>query len=87
MTRYMMATAARHVTGDLSRSIPDLACIDGEDGDAYIGQWVAGFGFFNVRFPKASTRELTDAERAYYRAKVVDLAGSVTPIDLGPEAA
>jgi hypothetical protein len=28
----------------------------------YIGMWVTGFGFFDVRFPKETTRELTKEE-------------------------
>jgi hypothetical protein len=73
--RYMMATAAYHKLGDISRDRPDLAVIYGEDGDDWIGQWAAGFGFVNVRFPKATTRELTGAEKAHYRTQVVVPAG------------
>lgn len=64
--RYMIATRALHKLGDISRDEPDLCWIDGEDDEAYIGAWVTGFGYVNVRFPKATTRELTDAEREHY---------------------
>lgn len=76
--RYMMATKATHKIGDISRDEPDLAAIHGEEGDDYIGNWVSGFGFIDVRFPKATTRELTEAERERYAAGSVRLAGNVT---------
>lgn len=52
---------------DLSRDKPDLCLIGKESIDYYIGSWVTGFGFINVKFPKATTRELTAVERQYYR--------------------
>jgi hypothetical protein len=67
--RYVMATRAHHKLGDISRIVPDLAYVTDEDDEAYIGQWVEGFGYINVRFPKATTRELTDAEREHYDGK------------------
>ncbi len=81
MSTYIMATVAHHKLGDISRDKPDLCVITGRtaDGD-YIGRWVEGFGYFNVRFPKATTRELTDAERAHYNGARLDLGGAV----LGP---
>ena len=78
--RYMMATKATHKLGDISRDEPDLAIIYGEAGEDYIGEWVTGVGFVNVRFPKATTRSLNAKEIAYYRTKVIDTAGSITPI-------
>jgi hypothetical protein len=60
--RYMMATTALHQLGDISRDKPDLCRVESEEGDNYVGAWVTGFGFFNVKFPKATTRELTKAE-------------------------
>ncbi len=59
---YMMATKAEHRLGDLSEDEPTLCFVDGEEGDYYTGSWVEGFGFFNVKFPKATTRELTEEE-------------------------
>lgn len=73
--RYMMATKAIHKLGDISRDLPDLAWIEGEDGDDYIGVWVEGFGFADVRFPKATTRELTAEERERYDGAHLELAG------------
>lgn len=71
--RYMMATTAHHQLGDISRDKPDLAWIASEDGDDYTGAWVTGFGHVNVRFPKATTRELTAEERAYYDGRQLAL--------------
>jgi len=69
--RYLMATTATHVLGDISRDEPHLALIYGEDGDDWIGEWVTGIGYINVRFPKATTRELTAEEVALYDGRVV----------------
>jgi hypothetical protein len=71
----MMATAAHHAVGDISRDAPHLALIYGEDDDHWIGQWVAGAGFINARFPKASTRLLTAEERARYHGRGIEIAG------------
>lgn len=78
--RYMMATQAVHKLGDISRDEPSLAIIYGEDGDDLIGEWVTGVGYVNVRFPKATTRELTAEERSEYNGKLIDTAGAVQPI-------
>lgn len=43
-----------------------LCCIDGETEDFYIGNWVTGFGFVNVRFPKQYTRKLYWYEKYRY---------------------
>lgn len=83
--RFMMATAAHHAFGDISRDEPDLAVIYGEDEDAYLGQWVTGFGFLNVRFPKATTRELTGEERQRYASGFVELNGFIAPIGVAAD--
>jgi len=62
MNKYMMATKAIHKLGDISSDTPDLCQISSEDKENYIGMWVEGLGFFNVKFPKGTTRELTDEE-------------------------
>jgi hypothetical protein len=61
--RYMMATQAFHLLGDISSPEPDICVITevDENGD-YIGRWLTGFGFIHVRFPKETTRELTPEE-------------------------
>ena len=68
--KFMMATEAWAGSGhntNTSRDEPDLCLIGKEAIDHYIGSWVTGFGFFDVKFPKATTRELTAEERQYYR--------------------
>lgn len=82
---YVMATRATHQLGDLSRDVPDLACIYGEDGDDWIGAWVTGMGFTNVRFPRAACRELTAEERQRYARLYVETAGRVTPIGVAAD--
>lgn len=66
MPKYLMATKAYHQLGDISRDKPSLCRIISEDENNYIGSWVEGFGFINVKFPKETTRELTNKERKYY---------------------
>ncbi|WP_024516977.1 hypothetical protein [Bradyrhizobium sp. Tv2a-2] len=67
--KYMMATTAIHLLGDISSDTPDICHIEREEGDDYIGAWVTGFGFINVRFPKATTRDLTPEEVEKYDGK------------------
>ena len=64
--KYMMATKAYHLMGDISTETPDLCVVHGEDGDNWVGNWITGFGFMNVKFPKATTRELTQEEKEKY---------------------
>ena len=66
MSKYMMATKAFHKLGDISSDVPDLCYIYGEDNDNYIGNWVTGLGFFDVKFPKDTTRPLTPEEIEKY---------------------
>jgi hypothetical protein len=74
--RYMMATIAHHKLGDLSRPEPNLALITGEDDEHWIGSWVEGLGYFNVRFPKATTRGLSPAELEQYDGHFLDVGAS-----------
>lgn len=73
--RYMMGTSA-FAGGDglldISRDKPDLCHIEREVGDNYIGAWQTGYGFVEVRFPKATTRNLTRREIAHYARLKVD---------------
>ncbi len=71
LDKYMMATTAIHLLGDISSSEPDLCHVYNEDEENWIGSWVTGFGFFDVKFPKATTRELTKKEVAYYNKQSV----------------
>lgn len=70
----MMATEAIHKLGDISRDAVDLCHVYAEDGSDWIGEWVFGFGFFDVRFPKATTRDLTPEEIETYQGKYIQLA-------------
>ena len=79
--KYMMATKAIHKMGDISRDEPDLCVVYDESGDNYIGQWVTGFGFINVKFPKKTTRELTEKEIEHYNTQYVQIS-SQPPIKL-----
>lgn len=74
-SRYMMATTATHKLGDISSDEPDLCSIYDEDENDYIGAWVTGYGFFDVHFPKATTRELTPEEREKYSKKSLAMNG------------
>jgi hypothetical protein len=74
--RYMMATTAIHMLGDISSDAPDLCSVHAETDTDYIGSWVCGLGFFNVKFPKATTRPLTPAERDYWNGRYVGIEGS-----------
>lgn len=78
--RYLMATTAMHALGDISRDEPALAIVYGETDQDWIGEWATGLGMINVRFPKATTRELTAEERAFFSTKVLDTSGMVRPI-------
>jgi len=62
LKRYKIATKAIHKLGDISRDKPDLCVIHSQDEENYIGNWVCGFGFIDVKFPKETTRDLTDEE-------------------------
>jgi hypothetical protein len=80
--RYMIATRAIHKLGDISRDEPDLCFIRDEDDDAYIGAWVTGLGYTQVRFPKDTTRDLTSEEVADYGSRYVQL-NNYEPTPLG----
>lgn len=67
----MMATHAFHQLGDISRDQPDLALITGEDEHDWIGQWVEGLGYIDVRFPKGTTRPLTADEAERFNGRVI----------------
>jgi len=64
--RYMWATKAIHLLGDISREDGDLCVVQKESGENYIGNWVTGYGFVEVKFPKETTRELTTEEIEKY---------------------
>lgn len=76
--KYMMATTAIHQLGDISSPDPDICIISSEDADNYIGSWVFGIGFFNVKFPKATTRELTPDEVERYNGTKLAMYGAIS---------
>jgi hypothetical protein len=57
-----MGTEAYHVLGDIGRDEYDLFQAYGETDDYWVGAWITGYGFFNVCFPKETSRELTEQE-------------------------
>ena len=73
MDKHMMATKAFHKLGDISSDEPDLCHVYDQDGENYYGMWVTGFGFFDVRFPKETTRDLTNDEIKYYNSKRIQI--------------
>lgn len=72
--QYMMATTAMHMMGNISRDEPDLCRVTKESDTDYYGMWVTGMGFFNVRFPKKTTRALTIEEIEKFNDTYVQLA-------------
>ena len=80
MEKYMMATKAMHTMGDISRS-EDLCVIFSETDTHYIGNWVTGFGFIEVEFPKEITRELTTEEVEKYNKTYMQISNQ-PPIKL-----
>jgi len=80
-SKYMMATKALHLLGDISRETPDLCHVHSETDRYYVGSWVTGFGFFDVLFSKETTRELTAEEIAYWNTRAVQI-GSQPPMKL-----
>jgi hypothetical protein len=80
----MMATKAKHLTGDLSEETPSPCIIQGldEKRGVYVGHWAVGFGFVGVEFPVDTTRDLNESEAEKYREAAVGT--SHLRIELGP---
>ena len=55
---------AIHQLGDISRDVynAELITVYDEDKDNWIGQFVEGFGFINVKFAKSDCKEATEEE-------------------------
>lgn len=70
---YRMATKATHLTGDLSSEEPDICYIYGETKTYYVGMWLLGYGFGDVKFPKETTRKLTRKEADYWNTRGVQI--------------
>ncbi len=71
----MMATKAIHHLGDISADKPTLCVVYGEDGENFIGEWAQGFGFADVKFPKSTTRPLTEAETEKLKGTKIRVGG------------
>lgn len=78
-SRYMMATIAIHKLGNISSDVPDLCRIYAETDNDWVGSWVTGFGFFDVYFPKATTRSLNEQELAKFKNQHI----AISDMDLG----
>ena len=59
---YAMGKEAHHKLGDISRDEYDLIQVFEEDEDNCYGNWLTGYGYVDVRFPKTSVRPLTKKE-------------------------
>ena len=79
--KFLMGTKAYHQLGDISRSEYDLFSANGETDKFWIGAWITGYGFFNVLFPKETSRELTQEEVEKYNLTYVQI-GSQPPVKL-----
>ena len=67
--KYMMATKAYHLTGEISSDKPDICSVDMEVGEYYVGSWFYRSVFMGVYFPKDTTRELNESEAAEWDDK------------------
>lgn len=71
--KILVGTKAYHQLGEISREPVENSKIleyfnaIKETEHYYIGTWVEGFGFFNVVYPKDTTRELTPEELEFYK--------------------
>lgn len=74
--RYRIGTIALHKLGRISRLRGDLCIVFSETKNHYIGNWVTGFGFVDVKFPKSRTRRLNARERKKWQGRRVGIAGS-----------
>ena len=85
--KHMMATTATHKLGDLSREddgIDNLCRVTKEDDENYYGMWITGMGFFNVEFPKDTTRELTEDEIKKFNKMCVQINSQPSmPLNVG----
>lgn len=73
---YMMGTKAFAKLGDISRDEPDLCIIFGKMRGYYIGNWVTGFGFIDVKFPIATTRYPTRADKKRFNGRWFGINGT-----------
>ena len=74
--KYMMATKAFHQLGEISSSEPDICVVQKIEGENYIGNWVFGLGFFGVKFPIETTRDLTPEDVEKYNGMQLSMCGA-----------
>lgn len=53
---------ALHLMGNIGRKEDDRIHVIAEDENYYIGTFCEGFGFYDVHFPKANVRPMTEQE-------------------------
>lgn len=80
-SKFLMATKAFHLLGDISREEPELCSVNAQTDEYWVGSWVEGYGFFNVLFPRDTTRELTLDEIEKFNNSYIRI-GSQPPIKL-----
>lgn len=71
---FRMATKAYHTLGDISSDEPDLCSIYGETLEHYVGSWMTGYGYFDVKFLKETTRKLTQSEADYWNTRAIQIS-------------
>lgn len=81
----MMATKAIHQTGDISRDTPNVCIVYSEDEGNYEGNWITGYGFIGVKFPKNSTKDLTSDEVEKWHGQPIGMGDSVYFLNLKDE--
>ncbi len=83
MPKFMMATKAFHMLGEVSSKEADICLIHSETEEDYIGSWVTSMVcFVEIRFPKSTTRELTDIEKEIYRSRTYSNGHNTYKLDI-----
>ncbi len=82
--RFMMATKASHTMGDISRDSPSLCIVYGEEDEHWVGRFLTGFGFCDIRFPKKTTREPTKQEKEIWNGEAFGVGGRVLNVVVFP---
>lgn len=72
---FKKATTAIHKLGDISRDEEDYCLVHSETDLDFIGNWCEGRGFIHVRFPKATTRDLTAEETEFLDRQTMHIVG------------
>lgn len=76
--RYMIlkgGSPAIHILGDIGRDADDFIIVKSETEDHFIGNFVEGFGFMDVRFRKDDCRPLTPGEIEKLNNSQIQLGG------------